>query len=340
MGKKTADCGEISLNDFANSKAHGSCSKIKKTYVVMKPYVDELDWFDKDIDDFLIDSDEEPPKPIVKKKKNKVSPYEYQREQGNTYPIDIWYILSYYISPEDVGRFALICKSSAAVINSMGFWRRLYKNHYDSKAQLPERLKPESMKRQYGLKTYVIRSLYHMYHPFREKIKVTPTHRSVEPYILKGCLCTATWHRKLRTGNWEFFFKLRRPGFSDSNKNRNLLEMLSDISYNSESGYRVLSIVCNTFILFHCPVGQFVCDIKVGLSGMMNQSIKIQFVPFRKVKHSVNEGLIVELQPVVKYNVMHWWHPEYPQMEEQEYVKKQKEEFAIISSEASAWDDR
>lgn len=44
-----------------------------------------------------------------------------------SYPMDIWQILSRYIKPEDVGRFAGICRSANAVVNSPSFWFSLYK---------------------------------------------------------------------------------------------------------------------------------------------------------------------------------------------------------------------
>lgn len=43
------------------------------------------------------------------------------------YPADLWFLISGYIRPEDVGRFALICRQSYNVTRSSGFWRQLYR---------------------------------------------------------------------------------------------------------------------------------------------------------------------------------------------------------------------
>merc|ERR1711953_1000840 len=44
---------------------------------------------------------------------------------------DFWYLLSKYIQPSDVGKFALICKASYYTVATLGFWRKLYLRHFD-----------------------------------------------------------------------------------------------------------------------------------------------------------------------------------------------------------------
>lgn len=48
---------------------------------------------------------------------------------GEEYPIDIWHVIAAYIRPEDVCRFALICKNAWAVTCTAAFWTRLYKRY-------------------------------------------------------------------------------------------------------------------------------------------------------------------------------------------------------------------
>lgn len=47
---------------------------------------------------------------------------------GIDYPLDIWFIISEYIQPEAVGKFARICKSSYYVTTTGKFWFHLYKS--------------------------------------------------------------------------------------------------------------------------------------------------------------------------------------------------------------------
>lgn len=41
--------------------------------------------------------------------------------------MDIWLVLAAYIRPEDVCRFALVCRSAWTVTCTAAFWTRLYR---------------------------------------------------------------------------------------------------------------------------------------------------------------------------------------------------------------------
>jgi hypothetical protein len=46
---------------------------------------------------------------------------------GKDYPLDLWFIIAMYISPEDIGKFSLICRASNHVVNTVYFWMRLFR---------------------------------------------------------------------------------------------------------------------------------------------------------------------------------------------------------------------
>lgn len=50
-----------------------------------------------------------------------------ENEDGEYYPVDIWLLLASYIRPEDVCKFALICKNAWTVTCTAAFWTRLYR---------------------------------------------------------------------------------------------------------------------------------------------------------------------------------------------------------------------
>lgn len=50
-------------------------------------------------------------------------------DDGVEYPLDIWYLISEYIRPEDVSTFARICKSALHVVSTAKFWFRLYRRY-------------------------------------------------------------------------------------------------------------------------------------------------------------------------------------------------------------------
>ena len=94
--------------------------------------MDEQDWYEKDLDDFDdLQSTKENKETIIPQSKQKqclkqMSTIEdnYQRKE---YPYDLWYLISMYIPPEDVGRFSLICRSTNQVVNTTSFWICLYR---------------------------------------------------------------------------------------------------------------------------------------------------------------------------------------------------------------------
>lgn len=79
--------------------------------------------------DFVIDNDEN--MSIKKSNSNKVKPpltsVALDDHSGIDYPIDIWFLISEFLHPEDVGTFAGICKTTLAVVSTAEFWSNLYK---------------------------------------------------------------------------------------------------------------------------------------------------------------------------------------------------------------------
>ena len=49
------------------------------------------------------------------------------RRQASDYPLDLWFLIAMYISPEDIGKFSLICRASHHVVNTVVFWMRLFR---------------------------------------------------------------------------------------------------------------------------------------------------------------------------------------------------------------------
>jgi hypothetical protein len=93
--------------------------------------MDEQDWYEKDINDFndpqLFDEEEEEillPKP--KQSSKQISTIENNYYEKD-YPFDFWYLIAMYIAPEDIGRFALICRTTNHIVNTTVFWISLFK---------------------------------------------------------------------------------------------------------------------------------------------------------------------------------------------------------------------
>ncbi|KAJ8260408.1 hypothetical protein GJAV_G00181770 [Gymnothorax javanicus] len=107
-------------------------------------------------------SDELDPEDCAKgsrKKKNKRRKENSESSDGGEYPVDIWLMLASYIRPEDVCKFALICKNAWTVTCTAAFWTRMYRRYYNLEADLPLRLQPDCIERMRCLRACVIRSL-------------------------------------------------------------------------------------------------------------------------------------------------------------------------------------
>lgn len=197
----------MTINDFANASV---CkSRVKKSSKVN----DERSWDEKaddDFDDFdfVEEENEDGSKTFVMKRHRnrhrKNTDSETKEESGIEYPIDIWFLISEYIKPEDVGKFALICRASWSVTLSAKFWFGLYRRYYRGVSGLPERLQPESMVRLYGLRACVIRALHYFYTPFNESVLCITRNFHEHPSALVKRICVTAWHERISKTSWMY----------------------------------------------------------------------------------------------------------------------------------------
>lgn len=92
----------------------------------------------------------------------------------NDYHLDIWHHLSKHIAPEDISRFALICRKTAYVTSTGEFWKNMYRRHTakDKLSLLPDRLQPHNvLKQPKGLRANVIRTLFITHQPFIDRME-------------------------------------------------------------------------------------------------------------------------------------------------------------------------
>ncbi|KAM8915854.1 transmembrane protein 183A isoform 3-T3 [Spinachia spinachia] len=148
---------------------------------------------------------------VAHKKKHKRRKGIIESSDGGEYPVDIWLMLACYIRPEDVCRFALICRNAWTVTCTAAFWTRLYRRHYKMDADLPFRLQPDCMDRMCSLRARVIRSLFHLYEPFSLRVSKVPALPESTPTTLLNSKCLLSWVTKVSGARpealWEFNFK-------------------------------------------------------------------------------------------------------------------------------------
>lgn len=89
------------------------------------------------------------------------------------YILDLWHHISKRVDPEDIGRFALICRQTAYVTSTTEFWKCQYRKHAtaDKLYKLPKQLQPNCVLNSVkGLRTNVVRTLFLTYQPFIERM--------------------------------------------------------------------------------------------------------------------------------------------------------------------------
>lgn len=254
-------------------------------------------------------------------RKKKIN-YETSQTEGNEYPLDIWFLISEYIQPEDVGRFAGICKTAFAVVCRAKFWFSLYRRYYRSIPTLPERLQPECMLRLYGVRASVIRALFYTYTPFSNRIATITTFEQ-HPDTLVRRQCITMWHRK-QNKQWFYYFKLKNNldfllshnGQLNRRKQPDLIEMLEDVSANSEENCRVLVVTSTNFIPVPAVLGYTLLSATLNLSqGLRHHRLQLFFGSGVNCKSSLIDrsgNQIVLIDPVTNVRVLDWWHPLYP----------------------------
>lgn len=111
------------------------------------------------------------------------------------------------MQPEDVARFALICKQTYAITTSMKFWRKLYRRYHSLNVELPVRLQWNCMSRLDGIRVCAIRSLFFTYTPFVNSLQ-GPKQRDFHS-LVKRCLIQF-WIQKFTAEKFQYLYKLKR----------------------------------------------------------------------------------------------------------------------------------
>ncbi|KAM6927426.1 transmembrane protein 183A [Xenentodon cancila] len=259
------------------------------------------------------------------KKKNKRRKESSDNSHGEDYPVDIWLMLSSYIRPEDVCRFALICRNAWTVTCTAAFWTRLYRRHYRVDVELPCHLKPHSIDRMRCLRACVIRSLFHLYEPFSSRVSNIPVLPESTPTTMLNSKCLLFWVKKVSGTRqeplWEFNFKLKKlQGHSKNSCAKSLRtpKQYEDVHLNPDSDCYVLQVTTLNFIFTHVVMGMTLTQFKINVStDMRHHRVRLVFQDsplHRGMKRVDQGGTQVVLDPVHSVKLMDWWHPQYPSL--------------------------
>lgn len=245
-----------------------------------------------------------------------------QKSTGAVYPVDLWFVLSCYITPQQVQTFALICQGANAAVSSKKFWIRLYWRHCVDPWSLPDRLHPDRIDSRPGLKSRVIRALFHSYEPLRGRL-LHGLWQTEGPDWLQFMHCCSLWFKQIllkkNTKVWAFYFRFMLMADRRQHRPRYLskewFEKADFVKANPELNYCMLQVNCLNFVAVpHSVIGQILTGIFINISqNMRHNCVKMVFHKFRNDgKYHPCDGMIVTLDPAIDYRVMKWWHPSYP----------------------------
>jgi hypothetical protein len=245
------------------------------------------------------------------------------------YPLDLWFLVSDHISPEDVAAFARICHFTHIVVHSARFWFRLYQRFcHHSSPDLPQSLQPDRMvHRTHGLRARVVRALYIVYAPLSSRVvhnavaasaSVLP---SADPQSLVGLRCVLSWHEHLPKCQWRFFFRFQR-GLSKSccplspsvgHRSTDALLAPADVMHNADEHSIVLIVSTPHFVALPIVMGQVL--IQASISGaIFTQCLRLAFCGeyIDANRANIAGATIASIDPVVSVRVVHWWNPGFP----------------------------
>ncbi|XP_015437309.1 PREDICTED: transmembrane protein 183 [Dufourea novaeangliae] len=323
---------DVTIDDFANSsRNHARFKKAAinvSSEVKQKATIQEDTWNEMEKTNVSESLDADKSKKNSKStstnqrrnKKTIVSEMNIEEEEGIDYPLDIWFILSEYICPEAIGKFARICRSSYHVTTTGKFWIHLYKSYYRPVAGLPERLQPQCMVRMHGLRACVIRTLHYTYFALKRELNDLSYLQQDEPHSLVKRRCCLMWHKKGKS-RWYFYFKLKEilkftkhsiQGKPKTNgKKTDFLEMLEDVAVNPEEGCKVLRVACLKYSMLPPVIGLILQSVSMTLMpGFKEHRLQLGFGTSNIPNTFTNQ--VVVLNEVVSCQILDWWHPSYP----------------------------
>ncbi|GCB67427.1 hypothetical protein scyTo_0000727 [Scyliorhinus torazame] len=188
---------------------------------------------------------------------------------------------------------------------------------------LPVRLQREVIGKLGSLRACVIRSLYHMYEPFRARVSDKPAIPESTPNTLQNCSCLLYWCKK-GSGNrsdqrWEFNYKFKKQSIKLKNGSRNGLQFprqYEQVHKNPDQDCYLLQITTLNFIFTPVVMGMTLALFTISVStDMRHHRVRMLFqdspIPHGK-KPKKDQGLQVILDPVHSVRLLDWWHPQYP----------------------------
>lgn len=269
-------------------------------YLLIEPEWDERNWDD--------DDDEEP---IQMKKPPQIQRQTPIKRQttGKDYPMDLWYLIASYINPEDVGRFALLCRSANRVVKSTAFWMRMFQK-FDSKQF--KRYSRILVKEDVPIvQHFVIRSLYQDYPLFRSRWDKREIIQK-DPHFLVSSRCVRIWYstRTVAPDGFDYYFQFRfdQPATPLIKAKSSLIQNSDQLCLDRQSA--IVHVISPNFLMIGQLIGTTLSDVQLPLSCDF-RFYKLKFVFDSSKSKSISKSMlnktVVTIDPVSRLKVYRWF---------------------------------
>ncbi|KAG0727955.1 Transmembrane protein 183 [Chionoecetes opilio] len=255
-----------------------------------------------------------------RKVSGKVEEEEEEGARGTDYPLDLWFLISKHIRPEDVWRFASLCHATYYITTTVQFWLSMFRRYYKWSPGIPYSLSYWNVDhRLKEVRVCVVRALYLMYPPFLRRLSQEKP-LSADPTQLLRAQCILQWHQKVRSQH-KYFFKFALPEYCDSRKGT-LLQGVDDASayLNPHSGCWILEATSVSVCGVAMVMGESLYHAGLGVSAnLCSHCLRLAFVPAHLLPPSASAptrrhrvpATEIKLDPVCNVRLYPWWHPQY-----------------------------
>ena len=169
--------------------------------------------------------------------------------------------------------------------------------------------------RPHGLRTRVVRALFHVYRPLSERHSAhTVSAHHCDPHRLTGLRCIMAWQERSSKPNWKFYFKFRRGsgrlGCCLSGGGGDSLLSPADVLYNPDERCVLFVVTTPHFLPLPLVMGQVL--VRAAVTGsIFTQSLKLTFSS-EYITPRQSDLTFAHFDTFVSACILAWWHPQYP----------------------------
>ncbi|XP_068146477.1 transmembrane protein 183 [Drosophila tropicalis] len=250
---------------------------------------------------------------------------------------DIWFQIAMHIEPDDVQRFALICKQTSQLVNTRSFWYSLYRRYCHGSSgwnlKLPSHLQIEEIRSSSqcntkALRSLVIQALFRCHQKLKIRLEVGYSLDWLKQRIYVSCwqkqyqclwiMCYKFWNQQEHQQQELHQQELANEVVNDDWEhlaNDNNVPVVSWSSSNPHEGVVLLIVVCSQFVPIPglLSYGQqesrfrLVNTRELLCTDMRAKNLELDFTE----NTSKSNIVTVKYPRIEKYKVLPWWHPDF-----------------------------